>query len=309
MNFQQLRSLVTLIETGLNVSRTAERLHLVQSAISQHINQLEEELGAELFVRHGKRLVGLTEVGEHVERYARQALADSHNILEVSREHRQRTSGVLRIGTTHTQARYVLPPVIKAFTAAYPEVELQIHQGTPQQLVGMAVQNTVDLSICTEALAEHPELTAIPCYKWNRCLIATPEHPLIKLRRLTLRALCDYPIITYVFGFTGRGHFSDAFAKAGLKPRIVLSAADTDVIKTYVREGMGVGIIACLAYAPKQDGDLAMRDLSSLFPWEVTKIAYQKNKYLRRYQTCFIELFRTCAMEPDRCQGFLPTGR
>ncbi|MGI9320886.1 MAG: LysR substrate-binding domain-containing protein [Thiogranum sp.] len=306
MELRNLRSLITLVENGFSVSRAAEQLYLVQPAVSQHIRHMEDELGVQLFVRNGKRLTGLTKVGEQVVQYARKALAETHNILDVGRDHVEQSSGVLRIGTTHTQARYVLPPVIKVFNKTYPEVELQIHQGTPQQLVEMALHDLVDLSICTENLAEHPQLTAVPCYKWNRSLIVQSGHPLLKLRRLTLKALCNYPIITYVFGFTGRGHFSDTFAKHGLKPRVVLSAADTDVIKTYVREGMGVGIIASLAYTPEQDHDLVMHDLSNLFPLEVTKIAYLKGKYLRRYQQRFIELFQDCVSEPGRWSGLLP---
>jgi LysR family cys regulon transcriptional activator len=191
--------------------------------------------------------------------------------------------------------------VIKAFSAAYPRVELQIHQGTPQQLVEMAAGEGVDFSICTEALAEHPELIAIPCYQWNRCLIAPPGHPLLVPSRLTLEALCRHPLITYVFGFTGRGNLSGTFGRAGLAPQVVLSAADTDVIKTYVRDGLGYGIIATLAHDASEDADLELRDLSHLFPWETTKIAYQKDKYLRRYQQDFIDLFaRFVAAEGER---------
>lgn len=306
MDLRQLRSLVTLAGNDFSVSRTAQNLNLVQPAISQHIKSIEEELEAELFIRHGKRLVGLTEIGERVIHYARRTLAEVESIQEVAREHADQSQGVLRIGTTHTQARYILPPVIQAFASAYPGVELEIHQGTPQQLVVMAVHEIVDLSICTEALGEHPELIAIPCYKWNRCLITQQQSPLLRIENLSLKDLCKHPIITYVFGFTGRGHFSETFTKAGLNPRVVLSAADTDVIKTYVSQGMGVGIIASLAYTPEEDAELEMRDLSNLFPWEVTKIAYRKGKYLRRYQERFIELFRTQVRVQRHLRGFLP---
>ncbi|HXK57618.1 MAG TPA: LysR substrate-binding domain-containing protein, partial [Gammaproteobacteria bacterium] len=201
-------------------------------------------------------------------------------------------SGELRIGTTHTQARYVLPPVIRAFRKIYPLVNLQIHQGTPQQLVEMADSGNVDFSICTEELGEHPNLTALHCYRWNRSLIAPTGHPVLERRPLALDTLCEYPLITYVFGFTGANHLRTSFARLGLKPRVVLSAADTDVIKTYVREGFGIGIIASLAYSSSGDSDLQIRDLSRLFPWEVTRIAYNKDKYLRRYERRFIELMQ-----------------
>jgi LysR family cys regulon transcriptional activator len=300
MELRQLRSLATLAESGFSVSGTAATLNLVQPAVSQHLKHLEEELGTRLFLRQGKRLVGLTEAGEQALHYARNTLADAANIVAVGREHVDDGSGVLRIGATHTQARYVLPPVIRRFREAYPGVEVQIHQGTPQQLVEMAVYDSVDLAICTEALGSHPALATIPCYRWNRCVIAKPEHPLLEAHPLTLENLCEHPIITYVFGFTGRGNLSETFARHGLRPRVVLSAADTDVIKTYVGEGMGVGIIADLGYQPDQDVELGMRDLSHLFPWEVTKIAYLRDKYLRRFQQHFIDVFRQEARKLTR---------
>ncbi len=306
MDLKTLRSLVSLVENDFNVSRTAEQLFLVQPAVSQHIQRLEQELGTQLFVRQGKRLVGLTDTGETVVQYARKVLAETRNIIEVGREHVEQASGVLRIGTTHTQARYVLPPVIKAFNKAYPKVELQIHQGNPQQLEEMAMDDQVDFSMCTEVLGENPQLTTVPCYQWNRSLIALHDHPILAQKKISLKSLSQYPIITYVLGFTGRGHFSSTFSNAGLKPRVVLSAADTDVIKTYVREGMGVGIIASMAYTPKQDRDLELRDLSKLFPWEITVIAYPKGKYLRHYQQHFIELIQSCVAEPNRWSGLLP---
>jgi LysR family cys regulon transcriptional activator len=292
MEIRQLRSLCTLVDNGFSVTVTAGQLHLVQSAVSQHLSRLERELGSELLVRNGKRLVGLTQAGERVLEYARRILNDSQNIRAVGRDHQDEVSGELRLATTHTQARYVLPPVIRAFRSRYPRVTLEIHQGTPSQLVEMAESGRVDLSICTEALGEHPALTALHCYRWNRSLIAPLGHPLLARRPLALDTLCEYPLITYVFGFTGANHFRTSFARLGLTPKTVLSAADTDVIKTYVREGFGVGIIASLAYSPRQDSDLGIRDLSRLFPWEVTRIAHHREKYLRRYERDFIDLLQ-----------------
>lgn len=292
MELRQLRSLVALVESDLSVSRAAGRLNLVQPAVSQHLKQLEEELGTRLFQRNGKRLVGITEAGDQVVQYARRTLADAANILAIGRDHVADERGVLRIGTTHTQARYVLPPAIRQFNATYAGVDMQIHQGTPRQLVDMTLQDAVDVAICTEAIGNHPALTALPCYRWNRCLIAPHGHPVLALRPIALEALCEWPLVTYVFGFTGRGHLSDTFAREGLRPRVALSAADTDVIKTYVREGLGIGIIADLAYRPQEDADLGVRDLSHLFPWEVTRIAYLRDKYLRRFQQRFIDIFQ-----------------
>lgn len=293
MELRELKSFVAAVESGLNVSQAAVRLHLVQSAVSQHLARLEEELGTGLFVRQGKRLVALTAAGEEVLRYARQALAIRESILAVGRDHVDESAGVLRIATTHTQARYVLPPVIRAFRRVYPRIALQIHQGTPPQLAELAETDAVDFAICTEALGSRPALTTVLCYRWNRSLIAPAEHPILGRKPLTLEVICEYPLITYVFGFTGAGHLSSTFARLDLRPEVVLSAADTDVIKTYVREGLGVGLIATVAYAPQTDGDLEVRDLSHLFPWETTLLAYRREKYLRRFQQHFVELMQT----------------
>lgn len=293
MELRELRSLVVAVECGLNVSQAAEALHLVQSAVSQHLARLESELGTRLFVRQGKRLVALTEAGEAVLAYARQALAIRENILAVGRDHVDESTGVLRIGATHTQARYVLPPVIRAFRLAYPRVALQIHQGTPTQLAEMAETDAVDFAICTEALGSHPALSTIPCYRWNRCVIAPHDHPILTRQPLSLEAICEYPIITYVFGFSGGSRLRAAFARLALTPEVVLSAADTDVIKTYVREGLGIGLIASVAYSPQTDADLGVRDASHLFPWETTLLAYRRDKYLRRFQRELMDLMQT----------------
>ena len=300
MDLRQLRSLVVLMDSDLNMSRAAERLHLVQSAVSQHLSRLEQELGVRLFVRQGKRLVAPTAAGERVLQYAREALSIQDNILAVGRDHRDDQNGILRIGTTHAQACYVLPPVIRAFRQRYPKVALQIHQGTPTQLVEMALTDGVDFSICTEALGEHSALAVVSCFRWNRSLIAPAGHPVLERRPLSLEALCEYPLISYVFGFTGSNHMRTSFARQGLQPNLVLSAADTDVIKTYVREGLGVGLIASLAYCAQTDGDLEVRELSHLFPWETTLVAYRKEKYLRHFQQCFIELLQAMLGENGR---------
>ncbi|MDH5361229.1 MAG: LysR substrate-binding domain-containing protein [Gammaproteobacteria bacterium] len=297
MEFRQLRSLVTLVESGYSVSRSAEHLHLVQSAVSQHITRLEHELELQLFVRQGKRILALTETGEQIYRYANETLSAAQNIFNVSDEHLHQQRGVLRIGATHTQARYILPTIIKAFNKDYPEVEIQIHQSTPERLAEMALHDDVDIAICTEVLAGHEGLVSHPCYQWNRSLITLPDHPLTRLKSVSLKRLCDYPIITYVHGFTGRGTFDQVLSKAGLSPHIVLSAADTDVIKTYVSEGMGVGVIASMAYNKKIDPGFHCIDISRLFPWESTKIAYKKGRYIRAYQMHFIELFQKTLME------------
>jgi LysR family cys regulon transcriptional activator len=291
MEIRQLLSLIKLIECNFSVSKAADEMFLVQSAVSQHLKKLELELGAELFVRRGKRLTGLTQMGKQVASHARVTLAAVNSIRAIGHDHINQDEGTLRIGSTHTQARYVLPPVIKAFNHAYPRVELQIHQGTPRQLVQWAVNDEIDLSICTEELAESTHLTNIPCYRWNRSLITLADHPLLSIEQLSLTDLCDYPLITYVYGFTGRRTFSDTFTKASLNPHVVLSAADTDIIKTYVQEEMGVGIIASMALDDREDENFISRDVSHLFPWEISRIAYINDKFLRQYEKTFIDLF------------------
>ncbi|MFT4608456.1 MAG: LysR family cys regulon transcriptional activator [Chitinophagales bacterium] len=291
MEIRQLQSLMKLIDCNFSVSKTADEMFLVQSAVSQHLKKLEEELGSDLFVRKGKRLIGLTPIGEQVAKHAQTTLSSVNSIRAIGRDYINQNEGVLRIGSTHAQARYILPPVVKSFNAAYPRVELQIHQGTPKQLVQWAIGDEIDFSICTEALAESSQLTNIPCYQWNRSLITLPDHPLQAKQTVSLKDLCDYPIITYVYGFTGRRSFSDTFEKSDLEPHVVLSAADTDIIKTYVRGEMGVGIIASMALDDDNDQGLVSRDVSYLFPWETTRIAYLNDKFLRQYQQKFIDLF------------------
>jgi LysR family cys regulon transcriptional activator len=299
MEIRQLQSLLKLIDCNFSVSKAADEMFVVQSAVSQHLKKLEDELEADLFIRKGKRLIGLTEIGERVTAHARITLASINSIRAIGEDHNNQHEGTLRIGSTHTQARYVLPPVIKAFNQAYPRVEVQIHQGTPKQLVQWAANDELDFSICTEALADSSQLTNIPCYKWNRSLITLAEHPLQQLEQLTLEDLCEYPLITYVHGFTGRGRFNETFADAGLTPHVVLSAADSDIIKTYVLEEMGIGIIASMALDETDCGVTSSRDLSHLFPWEITRIAYLNDKYLRYYEQKFIDLFLDYVAKAD----------
>lgn len=305
MDIRQLQAMITLINSDFSVSAAAQQLFLVQSAVSQQLKRLEQELGTPLFVRKGKRLTGLTELGSQVERQAREILTGVSNIQLMAEDHLKLALGVLRIGCTHTQARYILPPVIRAFNRTYPAIELQIHQGNPQQLVEWAGNDRVDFSICTEELGQSSKLENIPCYQWNRSLITLPDHPLQAIRKPTLEDLCAYPIITYVVGFTGRQHFNSIFAGARLQPNIVLSAADTDIIKAYVLDGLGIGVIASMSYDKNFDASLKRLDLSHLFPWETTRIAYLKNKYIRRYQQTFIDLFMA-TIRDERSDRFRP---
>ena len=302
MELRQLKSLLALSESGFNVSRAADRLCLVQSAVSQHLARLEEEIGVELFVRRGKRLVSLTGAGERVLGYARAALAATENITAVGRDHVEDVAGVLRIATTHTQARYVLPPLVAAFRDEYPRVALEIHQGTPDALVDMASKGQVDFAITTENLGPKPSppkssLVARTCYRWNRSLVVLPDHALARRRPLTLDVIAEYPLVTHVFAFSVGSRLRAGFHRLGLRPHVALGAMDTGVIKTYVRQGLGVGIVASMAREPGVDDDLAFRDLSHLFPWEMTRIVYLRDKYLRRFQQRFMQLLQTRVMD------------
>ena len=292
MKLQQLRYIWEVAHHDLNVSATAQSLYTSQPGISKQIRLLEDELGVEIFARSGKHLTHITPAGEDIIKAAEEVLFKVKSIRQVAEEYADEKKGSLSIATTHTQARYALPPTIKAFVQKCPDVSLHMHQGTPLQISEMASDGSVDFAIATEALELFANLIMMPCYRWNRCLIAPRDHPLLAVRPISLELLGDQPLVTYVLGFTGRGHFSDALAREGLKPRVTVSAADADVIKTYVREGFGIGIIADLAYDPHLDTDLGRRDLSHLFPWEVTRMAQARSKYPRTFQRAFMELFQ-----------------
>ncbi len=290
MDIKQLGTLVALVECGFNVTETAERLFVVQSAVSQQLSRLEKELGTQLIIRKGKRLVDLTEAGHAVLQYAQRLLVLRDSIHAVCEDQSHPQQGLLRIGATHAQARYILPLLVRRFRERYPQIGLQIQQGTPADLVEMALTGKVDLSICTEQLVDHPDLNALRCYRWNRCLVAPPGHPVFKRKPLSLEAICEYPLITYSFGFTGAGHIGSILSRAGLNPDIVLTAVDSDVIKTYVRENLGIGIIAQMAYSAEEDTDLKALPLDQLLPWETTWVAYSRDKFLRRHELYFIDL-------------------
>ncbi len=292
MNLQQLRYLIAVVDHGLNVSDAADALYTSQPGVSKQIRQLEDELGVTVFVRQGKRLASMTPAGEVVVATARRALREIQNMKRVADEFRAEDTGVLAIATTHTQARYVLPRVLPAFAARYPKVRVVLHQGNPRQVAEATAGGEVDLGIATEALGDYPELVLLPCYTWNRCVLVPKGHPLAKAKgKLTLEALARYPIITYDFQFTGRTQINAAFAAQGLEPNIVLTALDADVIKTYVEMGMGVGIVAQMAYDAKKDQAFEMLDASHLFAPSTTRLALRRNVFVRGYVYAFIELF------------------
>ena len=291
MNLQQLKYLCAVVDNGLNVSEAAEALYTSQPGISKQIRQLEDELGLRVFVRQGKRLTSLTPAGELVVGTARRALREIANLKRVADEYRAEDAGVLAIATTHTQARYVLPQVLSKFAAQFPKVRLVLHQGNPPQVAMQTSNGEVDVGIATEALAEDPALVTLPCYQWNRGVLVPKNHPLTRVRPLTLQALAAHPIVTYDFAFTGRTVINAAFAAKGLEPNVVLTALDADVIKTYVELGMGVGIIAKMAYDAEKDVGFDMIDASHLFGASTTRLALRKGVFLRGYVYDFISLF------------------
>ncbi|SCK17684.1 HTH-type transcriptional regulator CysB [Vogesella sp. LIG4] len=292
MKLQQLRYLVEVAKQGLNVSEAAEKLHTSQPGISKQIRLLEDELGIQVFIRNGKRVVAVSEPGKEVLRISERILREAQNLKRVGEEFSREAEGSLTIATTHTQARYALPKVISAFVQRYPKVRLSIKQGSPTQICDMVVSGEADLAIATEGISLYKELAMLPCYQWNRSVVAPQGHPLFLLEReLTLADIASYPIITYDFAFAGRSKINQSFHDAGLSPNVVLTAIDTDVIKTYVRLGLGIGIIASMAFEPAQDQGLAALDAGHLFESSTTKIGLRKDAYLRGYAYTFIELF------------------
>ena len=287
-----MRYLCAIVDHGLNVSDAAEALHTSQPGISKQIRQLEDELGVRVFVRQGKRLASLTPAGESVVATARRALREIGNLKRVGAEFKSEDQGTLAIATTHLQARYVLPPVLRDFVVRYPKVKLELHQGNPIQVAEQTARGDADLGIATEALAMNPDLVTLPCYRWNRCVLVPRDHPLAKNKPLTLPALARYPIITYDFTFTGRSQINAAFDSAGLVPNVVLTALDSDVIKTYVEMGLGVGIIAKMAWDPARDaGIFEQLDAAHLFAPSITRIALRRGTFLRGYVYDFIAGF------------------
>ncbi|HXU57056.1 MAG TPA: CysB family HTH-type transcriptional regulator [Casimicrobiaceae bacterium] len=291
MNLQQLRYLCAVVDHGLNVSVAADALFTSQPGISKQIRQLEDELGVPIFIRQGKRLAALTAGGEVIVATARRALQELNNLKRVGAEFKSEDTGSLAIATTHTQARYVLPPVLKRFAERYPKVRLLLHQGNPAQVAEQTQRADVDVGIATEALADFPGLVSLPCYTWNRCVLVPKGHPLGKSRPLTLEALVRYPIVTYDFSFTGRSQINAAFAAKGLEPNVVLTALDSDVIKTYVELGFGVGIIAQMAHDPARDTQFDKLDAAHLFAASTTRLALRRGVYLRGFVYEFITLF------------------
>jgi LysR family cys regulon transcriptional activator len=289
MKLHQLRYLAAVAQSGLNITAAAQKLHTSQPGVSKQIKLLEDELGFQIFVREGRNLTRITPAGQQVIERALRILQEAQSIRQLSTELRDEGRGSLSIGTTHTQARYVLPDVIRQFRGRYPQVALNLHQGTSEQIAEMVAGDRIDCAIATGSEALFADLTLLPCYRWHRTVIVPKAHPLASGGRLTFKALAAYPLITYTFSFTGPSSLHEAFARSGLTPNIAITARDADVIETYVRLGLGVGIVAHMAIA-EHDPDLVAIDASHLFAAHVTWIGFRRGTLLRKYMYEFAQL-------------------
>lgn len=307
MKLRQLEYVIAVARENFSVSAAANRLFTSQPGVSKQVRALEDELGVELFRRNGRQFTGVTPEGEQVLVLARDIFSRVSDIRDLAADAAGRRSRPLRIATTHTQARYALPPVVERFLATNPGVELNIHQGTPDQLAALARQHEVDLVIATEALELFTDLTLLPCHYWNRVILVPHDHPLTTARRPTLKEIAEYPLVTYVFAVGGSRLLDRTFGAAGLSPRIALTAVDTDIIKTYVRLGMGIGIVAEMSYDAAQDPDLVALPADHLFEDSVTLIGLRPSRYLRRHVQEFISLF-AAHLTPDVVAAAIAAG-
>jgi LysR family cys regulon transcriptional activator len=291
MTLQQLRYFSEVVRQDLNISRAAQALHVSQPGLSRQLQLLEQELEVELFVRNRKRLVRLTHAGTEIHRNAELTLEAAHSIREAAREHAGQDHGALTIATTHTQARYALPDVIRRFAQRYPQVQLSLRQGTPAEVSHLVASGAADLSIATEPVEPRADVVLLPCYQLNRIVLTPAGHPLLKSKRLTLAQLADYPLITYDYAFIGRSKTLGAFEARGLKPNVVLNAIDADVFKTYVEFGLGIAIVPVMAYDRKRDRSLRAIDAKHLFDPNTIHIGIRRNHYLRGYTYAYIDMF------------------
>ncbi|MFY8177937.1 MAG: CysB family HTH-type transcriptional regulator [Limnohabitans sp.] len=290
MNLHQFRFVQEAVRRNLNLTEVAKSLHTSQPGVSKAIIELEEELGIEIFSRHGKRLKRVTEPGQHVLRSIEVILREVGNLKRIGEQFSAEDSGTLSIATTHTQARYVLPVPVAKLRETYPNVNISLHQGAPAQVAQMVIDEVAEIGIATESLSEYPELVTMPCYEWEHMLVIPKSHPLAGKVRITLEDLAAEPIITSHPSFTGRTRIDKAFAAKGLTPRIALEAIDSDVIKTYVRLGLGVGIVAEMAVKDGLDEDLVARPASQLFGKNVARIAFKRSAYIRHFVYDFAAL-------------------
>lgn len=291
MNFQQLRSIRETARCGFNLTEVANVLYTSQPGVSRQIRELEEELGVDIFERNGKRLTGLTEPGKGILHIIDRLLLEAENLQQAGQEYAGMKSGTLTVATTHTQARYVLPKVVREFRAAFPEVRIALQQSSPEHIAEWVISGKADVGIATEGLSQFEELISFPCYQWNHVIVVPDGHPLLSRGPITLADLAAYPLITYDVGFTGRSHIDSAFRQAGITTDIVLTAMDSDVIQQYASLGLGVGIVASMAIEPQRSNGLQAIEASHLFSPNVTRLAVRRGAYLRSYTYDFILQF------------------
>jgi LysR family cys regulon transcriptional activator len=291
MKLQQLRFIFEVVQSNFNISEAAKELHTSQPGVSKQIQLLEEEIGIQIFQRHGKRLVGLTDPGHHIYDSILEILRESKNIKNISAEYDNTDKATFTIATTHTQARYKLPKVVEAFVKKYPQIDLNIHQGNPTQVTEQILMGDADVGIATESISLNEKIFCIPCYAWNRSLVMPKGHPLEKKQRITLQDLSSFPLITYDYAFTGSTIVSKVFKEANVEPNIMLTAIDADVIKTYVNLNLGIGLIAEMAFDKNKDKGLIAKDVSHLFPISTTYIGIRKENFVRSFTFDFIKMF------------------
>lgn len=292
MNFQQLRSIREAARCGFNLTEVANVLFTSQPGVSRQIRELEEELGVDIFIRNGKRLIGLTDPGKGILQIVERLLQEAENLRQASQEYSGETSGTLTVAATHTQARYALPRVVQGFRASFPDVRIALQQSSPEHIADWVISGKADVGIATEGLTQFKELISFPCYEWSHVLVVPEGHPLLEITApLTLADLAAYPLITYDVGFTGRGHIDDAFRTAGITPDIVLTAMDSDVIQQYVSLGLGVGLVASMATEHTRQNGLRSIEVSHLLASNVTRLAIRRGAYLRSYTFDFILQF------------------
>lgn len=289
MNLHQFRFVQEAVRHNLNLTEAAKALHTSQPGVSKAILELEDELGVDIFARHGKRLKRVTEPGQHVLRSIEVILREVGNLKRIGEQYSAQDSGTLSIATTHTQARYILPLPVARLREAYPKVTISLHQTTPHEVARMVLDEVAEIGMATESLADYPELVTLPCYEWQHVLVLPVGHPLTQKERIGIDDLAHQSLITYHPSFTGRGKIDQAFAARKLQPRIVLEAIDSDVIKTYVRLGLGVGIVAEMAMRDDPLGDLVVRPVGHLFGQSVTRVAFKRGAYLRNFVYKFAE--------------------
>jgi LysR family cys regulon transcriptional activator len=291
VNLRQLITLCEVVDQGLKLSAAAQVLHRSQPSITRQIQELERELGATIFVRKKNRILELTPQGREILASARRVIRELQNIRSASDDLAESAQGEFTVATTHTQARYTLPRVIRSFKGEYPNVQLSLRQATPVQCCELVARGAVDIAICTETKDALEDVIGIPCYRLNRSVVVPPRHPLLKVKPLTLEAIVRYPVITYDEGFSGRWILDRAFSRRGLKPNVVLSAIDADVSKAYVEMGLGIAILATVAFDPKRDVHLRTIDASHLFGPSTLGVFVRRNSYLRTYMLSFIGMF------------------